>query len=170
MRDVFPKALKDRMIESATPALLAAPRPLSSCPPFPYSRPTFAATKSIFNLVPCDNELERAFAKFLDAAEDVAAFAKLPEQFGFAIEYVDNAANMRYYYPDFVLRLADGEHWLIETKGAETGEVAHKDRAAALWCENATILTGTTWNYLKVPQKAFTQLQPADFADLLALQ
>ena len=33
----------------------------------------------------------------------------LPEQFGFAIEYVDNASNMRYHYPDFVVKLDTGE-------------------------------------------------------------
>jgi type III restriction enzyme len=76
---------------------------------------------------------------------------------------------MRYYYPDFVAVLDSGEHWLIETKGAETVEVQHKDRAARLWCENATLLTGTPWRYLKVPQKEFQKLQPGDFADLLQL-
>lgn len=170
VRESFKKALGSVLIEQAEPALLVPERKLATCPPFPYSRPTYAATKSIFNVVPCDNELERAFAKFLDRAEDVAAFAKLPEQFGFTIEYVDGAANMRYYEPDFVARLTDGSHWLIETKGAETVEVAHKDAAARLWCANATELTGTTWRYLKVGQKSFEQLQPSDFGDLLALE
>jgi type III restriction enzyme len=167
---LFEKALKDVLVESVQPELVAPSRLLSTCVPFPYSRPTYAATKCIFNLVPCDNELERVFAKFLDNAPDVVAFSKLPEQFGFAIEYVDNAANMRYYYPDFVARLDNGDHWLIETKGAETLEVAHKDRAALLWCENATELTDTSWRYLKVSQKEFERLQPSDFADLLALE
>src|SRR4051812_19385321 len=117
---------------------MTAGRNLSTCPPFPYSRPTFAATKSIFNLVPCENQLELAFARFLDDVADVSAFAKLPEQFGLAIEYVDNASNMRHYYPDFVARLATGAHWLLETKGAETVEVVLKDQAARRWCENAT--------------------------------
>jgi type III restriction enzyme len=166
---VFETALKDVLVQSAQPELLVPSRMLSTCQPFPYSRPTYAGKKCIFNLVPCDNELERTFAKFLDEAPDVAAFAKLPEQFGFAIEYVDNAANMRYYYPDFVAVLENGEHWLLETKGAETVEVAHKDRAAILWCENATALTGTPWRYLKVPQKEFQKLQPGDFTDLMAL-
>jgi type III restriction enzyme len=167
---LFEKALKDVLVESVQPELVAPSRLLSTCVPFPYSRPTYAATKCIFNLVPCDNELERVFAKFLDNAPDVVAFSKLPEQFGFAIEYVDNASNMRYYYPDFVARLDNGDHWLIETKGAETLEVAHKDRAAALWCENATELTDTSWRYLKVSQKEFQRLQPSDLADLLALE
>ena len=77
-------------------------------------------------------------------------FAKLPEQFGFAIEYTDAAGNLRYYEPDFVAVTADGAHHLIETKGQEDVNVAHKDRAARLWCENATQLTGSRGRYLKV--------------------
>jgi hypothetical protein len=39
-----------------------------------------------------------------------------------------------------------------------------------LWCENATMLTGTLWRYLKVPQKEFAKLQPSEFGDLKVLQ
>ena len=63
--------------------------------------------------------------------------------------------------------LNSGEHYLVETKGQETAEVAHKDRAAENWAENASRLTGVTWRYVKVPQKEFIQLQPTEFADLL---
>ncbi len=122
----------------------------------------------MFNLVPCDNEFEREFARFLDDAPDVNAFAKLPEPFGFAIEYTDGAGNLRYYEPNFVAVLDDGTHYLIETKGAETVEVAHKARAAQLWCENATRLTGTSWCYLLVRQAEYQRLQPTLFADLVA--
>ncbi len=170
VRREFQKALRGLVIEEAQPELQAPERPLSSCLPFPYSRPTYPARKSVFNLVPCDNEFERLFARFLDGAPDISAFAKLPQQFGFAIEYTDNAANMRYYYPDFVACTPEGERWLIETKGLEGPEVGHKDRAAKLWCENATALTGSTWRYLKVLQKEFAKLQPVDFTDLLALE
>src|SRR5207237_39897 len=147
------------VVEGVQPELLAPPRRLSACMPFPYSRLTYDGRKCIFNLVPCANELERKFAKFLDDADDVAAFSKLPEQFGFAIEYVDGASNIRYYYPDFVAVLDNGQHWLLETKGMESVDVAYKDRAATLWCENATMLTGTVWRYLKVRQKEFEKLQ-----------
>jgi type III restriction enzyme len=66
-----------------------------------------------------------------------------------------------------VVVLADGTHFLAETKGQENVDVAHKDRAAQLWCENATLLTGTQWRYVKVPQAEFGKLQPTEFADLL---
>ena len=166
VRRAFTSALRELLIEPATPELLTRARPLSHCEPFPFSRPTYGAIKTVFNLVPCDNEFEREFARFLDGASDVAAFSKLPQQFGFSIEYTDNNANLRYYYPDFVVRAEDGTHWLIETKGAETIEVAHKDRAAILWCENATLLTATGWRYLKVPMAEYAKLQADDFEDL----
>lgn len=62
--------------------------------------------------------------------------------------------------------LADGSHRLIETKGREDPDVAHKDRAAQLWCENATGLTPQIWRYLKVPQAGFEKLQPTEFGEL----
>src|SRR3989440_1223673 len=91
--------------------------------------------------------------------EKSRACSKLPQQFGFSIEYTDNRANLRYYYPDFVVKTIEGEMWLIETKGQENLDVRHKDRAAELWCENATRLTKQTWRYVKVPQKEYQQLQ-----------
>ena len=62
-----------------------------------------------------------------------------------------------------------GTRWLLESKGAETEDVAHKDAAATQWCENATQLSGTKWQYLKVPQKAFDLLQPNRLQELKAL-
>ena len=162
----FAGALRSLVIEEKQPELENAGRPLSLTPPFPFSRPTFAAAKTVFNLVAPDNEFERRFAQFVQDADDVARFAKLPSQFGFAIEYTDSATNLRYYEPDFVVVLHDGTHWLVETKGREDIDVAFKDRAAQIWCENASLLTGTEWRFVKVPQTDFDRLRPDAFADL----
>jgi type III restriction enzyme len=163
----FKKALLSLTIEAQEPQLLEPARMLSSTPPFPWSRPVWEGRKCVFNLVPCGNAFERAFAKFLDGASDVKAFSKLPEVFGFAIEYTDPNMNLRSYYPDFVAVEQDGTHWLLETKGQETPEVQRKDEAAQRWCEDATVLTGTQWRYLKVPQKLFEQLHAATLTDLV---
>jgi type III restriction enzyme len=88
----FVEALRKMVIAELEPQLLHPGRPLSETPPFPWSRATFAADKCIFNLVPCHNEFEKEFAQFLQKAPDVQRFAKLPEQFGFAIEY-DSVGN-----------------------------------------------------------------------------
>ena len=58
---------------------------------------------------------------------------------------------------------------LIETKGLEDVNVANKDGAAQLWCENATKLTGKEWSYLKVPQDGYNRLQPTCFSDVVFL-
>ena len=165
----FRKALLDTAIAEQEPKLLDADRLLSSTQPYPWSRPVYEARKSVFNLVACDNEFEKAFAKFLDKAEDVKSFAKLPEIFGFAIDYTDGAGNLRSYYPDFVALDASGACWILETKGMETEDVKYKDHAASLWCENASTLAGKKWKYLKVPQKEFERLQPEALGDLVAL-
>jgi len=162
----FSEALRKLVISELEPQLLHAGRPLSETAPFPWSRATLAADKCIFNLVPCLNNFEREVAQFLQKAPDVPRFSKLPEQFGFAIEYTDNAGNLRCYEPDFVVLTKEGTYYIVETKGLEDTNVANKDRAAQLWCENATQLTGNPWAYLKVLQTAYRQLQPTEFADL----
>ncbi len=165
----FALILREAVVMELTPTLTQEGRPLSTCEGFPWSRPTLEASKTVFNLVAADNKFEQAFASFLQKAGDVERFAKLPSRFGFSISYTDTRANLRYYEPDFVAITSDGVHHLIETKGREDVDVKRKDRAAILWCENATLLTGTQWKYKKVLQREFEQLRPDDFEDLIAL-
>jgi len=165
----FEKLLRELVVEENIPVLVNSGRPLSSTPPFPFSRLTMESAKTVFNLVACHNEYERDFAAFLHAAPDVTAFAKLPEQFGFCIQYTDSVANLRNYFPDFVASLADGSFWIIETKGREDIEVALKDEAARTWCGFATTLTGKNWSYIKVLQKDFEELRPERFEEVGAL-
>ena len=124
----------------------------------------------MFNLVPCDNEFEREFAKYLDGCPDVVVFAKLPQIFGFSIEYTDAAMNLKSYFPDFVAVDEDGTSWLLEAKGQENIDVVRKDGAALRWCENASKLTEKKWKYVKVPQKDYEALRPSRLEDLAALQ
>jgi type III restriction enzyme len=159
----FAAGLRGLVVEELSPTLDEPGRMLSTTEPFPFSRPTFKARKTVFNLVAADNEFERDFAKFLNGAKDVLTFAKLPQRFGFTIEYTDSATNLRYYEPDFVAVDLDKVHYLIETKGREDIDVAFKDRAATIWCENATLLTGVSWQYVKVPQIEFRAPDMASF-------
>lgn len=74
----------------------------------------------------------------------------------------------------FVMRQPRGTHGSthrerrahIETKGREDIDVAHKDRAAHIWSENATLLTGVAWRYMKVPQADFTKLQATELSEI----
>lgn len=165
----FERIIRSMLTEEVEPEMVTPDKTLSSTPPFPFtsSHLLLQASKSVFNLVTCDNELELSFAKFLQSAEDIHAFAKLPIQFGFAIEYPDTIGNLRYYRPDFIARTNDGTHWVIETKGREDIEVKQKDRSAIRWCENATVLTKVSWKYIKVSQREFELLNPATFEELI---
>ena len=165
----FEKLLREIVIEHKEPELLSAERFLSSTPAFPTSKKILEAKKSVFNYVPCDNEFEYDFAKFLERSDDIAAFSKLPEQFGFCIQYTDTLANIRNYFPDFIAVTEDGTKWIIETKGREDIEVRLKDNSAINWCDSASSLTKDNWKYLKVPQKEFEKLHPDSFEELQAV-
>jgi len=165
--NVFENILRKMVVEQNEPELISADRFLSFTPPYPTSKKVLEAKKSVFNYTPCDNEYEFAFAKFLDKSADIKAFAKLPEQFGFCIQYTDTLANIRNYFPDFIAVTKDGNYWIIETKGREDIEVKLKDRAAINWCKTASELTKTKWQYLKVMQNDFETLHPENFAELL---
>ncbi len=164
----FERALREIVIEHKEPQLLSANRFLSLTVPFPTSKKVLEAKKSVFNYTPCDNDFEYNFAKFMEKAEDIKAFAKLPEQFGFCIQYTDTLANIRNYFPDFIAISEDNTNWIIETKGREDIEVKLKDNAAINWCRIATELTDASWQYIKVPQKEFEQLHPDSFEELIA--
>ncbi len=168
-KDVFKKELQSKVVAEQEPKLEGADRLLSTLQAFPWSRPTLAGKKCVLNLVPCENDFELAFARFLDHAEDVKAFSKIPQNFGFSIEYTDGNFNLRNYYPDFVAVDKDGGFWILETKGQEGEETRFKDAAAERWCENATALTKNTWRYKKIPQKKFTELEADSLADIEVL-
>jgi type III restriction enzyme len=166
----FEKLLRELIVEKNEPEIVDSGRPLSTTLPFPYSRIVMKSDKTVFNFVACHNEYERAFAAFLDKADDVISFAKLPEQFGFCIQYTDSLANVRNYFPDFVAKIKDGAHWIIETKGREDINVQLKDEAALNWCGHATRLTGASWNYMKVLQKDFEDLHPSEFNEIVCIK
>ena len=166
---VFLKLLRPLLSEARQPVIDGLARKLSTTPPFPWSGKVVEARKTLFNLMPCDNEFEQEFARFLDASVEITAFANLGNLPGkLSIEYLDGEASLRLYEPDFVARDADGAHWLIETKGREDLDVARKNERAGQWCEDVTSLTGQPWSFLMVPQKDFIKFKPGSLTELVA--
>ncbi len=127
---------------------------LSDTQPFVWTKKVYQANKCIFNYVPCDNDLEVNFARFLDSVNDVKVFSKLVQKIGFFIEYRDSDGNLRYYYPDFIIRMGD-KYVIAETKGEEDVDVKYKDKRARLWCEDAERVTGGKWLYVRVNEAEF---------------
>ena len=128
---------------------------VSETKPYATTRETVEADRTVFNRVPCDSELEKRFAQWLDArADDVLAFAKNEPAVGFHVPYMSPSGGLRFYRPDFVVRTADAAY-VVETKGLETIEVPLKDQRMAAWCRAASDLTGEDWRYLKVTEALF---------------
>lgn len=151
----FRDAIRALSITEREPTIEETALRVSETPPFPWSRETLAGKRTVFNLTPVDSSLEARFARFVDRAEDVTAWAKLTMNTRFALEYISAAGALRYYYPDFVMRLNDDSCLVVETKGQEDLDVALKDRRARRWCQDAARLSGRDWAYEKVPQKLF---------------
>jgi len=151
---LFVNAFKDMTLTEREPEKKDTIK-LSDTRPFVWSRLVYPANKCIFNYVPCDNGFEVEFARFMDRAEDVAAFSKIVPKIGFFVEYRDSNGNLRLYYPDFVLKTREKERMIIETKGREDVDVEHKDKRIRLWCEDATNLMGIKWSFIRVDQEGF---------------
>jgi type III restriction enzyme len=161
--------------QTQTIELKPEPIRLSDTRAFMWRRVAIDARKTIFNQVACFNEFEADFARFLDNAPDVQAFAKLAEWFtGFGLDYLSSRGSLRVYYPDFVAKVQDDDGvtmWILETKGREDfdTEVPRKDKHAEWWCCQIAEQTGTPWKYAKLPYRKFHDKWPGSFARLLEM-
>ncbi len=117
-------------------------------------RPAVPAKRTLFNLAPCNRDLEVAMSQFLDRAPDVAAFCKNAGPQSLRVDYLTGNGQLAFYTPDFLVRLSDDNYVLAETKGRVDKDVPLKARAAAAWCKAAS-KGKTKWTYLYVPQQTF---------------
>jgi type III restriction enzyme len=127
---------------------------------FYWKRDYVINKRTVFNYTPAYNELEKEFARFLDKANDINKFAALSETYTkFSITYLNKKGGRGLYYPDFIAEQDAGAgkttNWIIETKGYEDENVAHKDEEAHNWCKLATEFTKQQWRFLKVPDAFF---------------
>ncbi len=153
--EAFTEAIRARSITEQEPTLTRSTLQIFDTPPFPWSRGIVKGHHTVFNLTPVDSALEARFGDFLDAAPEVAAWAKLTLNGRFHLEYLSDAGALRYYYPDFVVRFVNNACMLLETKGTDELDIAVKDRRARRWCEDATRLAGRQWLYQRVDQELF---------------
>jgi type III restriction enzyme len=117
-------------------------------------RPAVPAKRTLFNLAPCNRDLEVAMSQFLDRAPDVAAFCKNAGPQSLRVDYLTGNGQLAFYTPDFLVRLSDDNYVLTETKGRVDKDVPLKSRAAVAWCKAAS-KGKTKWTFLYVPQQTF---------------
>ncbi|MEI6647689.1 MAG: DEAD/DEAH box helicase family protein [bacterium] len=134
-------------------------------------RPFLSAKKCIFTKTVGEAHsggLELSFAAFLEAAPDVAAFAKNYLAIGFKFDYIKADGDLSTYTPDFVVRMSDGKVWIVETKGREELDLPQKMERLKQWCAEATVAedNGTLYDYVFVDQESFEKHTPTTFAAL----
>lgn len=139
------------------------------------NRPYLTPKKSLFSKIigePNAGGFELAFAGFLDAAPDVAAFAKNYLAVGFKIDYVKADGDLSNYVPDFMVKTADGTVWIVETKGREERDLPQKMTRLRQWCEDASSASqagdGPAYRFVYVDQAGYERNPPQNFAGLAA--
>jgi len=169
VRAVFLPLIRARTTTVETRLPTPEPMALSHWRPYQVThserRPALTAGRTLFNLVPCNRELEVAMAKFADVASDVAAFAKNAGPQCLRIDYLAGGGRLAFYTADFFIRTKNGDCYLVETKGREDKDVPRKARAAVAWCDSASS-AGAKWHYLYVPQGVFERLTADSVAEL----
>ncbi len=161
IRAVFVPLVRSRTTTTEKRLPAAEPVSLKTWKPFQATHserhPVLEAKKTLFNLVPCNRELEVALTTFVDRAGHVAAFAKNAGPQCLRIDYLAFGRRLSFYTPDFFVRTTDGKHYLVETKGREDKNVPRKARAAVAWCKSASTRK-CKWEYVYVPQGVFERL------------
>lgn len=123
-------------------------------------RPTQVTRRSHINRVVLDSTWEDSDAFELDRNPAVAAWVK-NDHLGFHVYYYTGGVP-RKYRPDFIIRLSNGEHLILETKGDYSEEARIKRRFLEEWITAVNAHGGFgRWS-------AEISLNPGDIKDLLA--
>ncbi len=163
--DLFVNSLKDLSFTEREPNIYDYIK-ISSTQPFTWTKQVYSSSKCIFNYVPCDNNLELNFSRFLHSANDVISFCKIVRQIHFLVEYRDSAGDFRVYNPDFIAITKD-TNFVLETKGREDVDVKFKDKRIVAWCRDASNITGKSWKFARINEEDFNKYHFENLKDLI---
>lgn len=128
--------------------------------PWYTSKPCEFTQKSHINFCVMDSTWESSEAFAIDQHPAVDAWAK-NDHLGFEVFYVFRGV-VRKYRPDFLIRLTNGEHLILETKGKDTDQDKTKRRFLDEWVRAVNEHGGFgKWRW-------DVSLDPADVADVIA--
>ncbi|MCF8039816.1 MAG: DEAD/DEAH box helicase family protein [Desulfohalobiaceae bacterium] len=124
------------------------------------AKPCTQTQKSHINFSVHDSTWEASEAFHLDHDQNVAAWVK-NDHLGFEILYVYRGV-VRKYRPDFLIRLTNGEHLILETKGRDTEQDQTKRRSLDEWVRGVNEHGGFgTWRWE-------VSIDPGDITDILS--
>lgn len=139
----FKQAINDLTVEDKGTTEIRDRIKISRTRPYVTREQAFVQpAKSMFNKVVGDSHFELLFAAALDRWSDVEAFAKNSDAIGFRIDYQNADGGISNYVPDFLVRLADGSTWIVETKGREDLDDPLKWARLKQWCADASAADG----------------------------
>ena len=125
--------------------------------------------RSVFNKVVADSGFELNVAAFLDGCPDITSFVKNSQSTQFRMEFRNSDGSIANYYPDFLVKRAASEIWVVETKGREDLDDPPKWERLQQWCADATEHDGQrVFKPLFVRQEDFEKYQPKDFSALVS--
>ena len=167
--DTFKRAINDLTVRDKGDTKISDTIKLRSTRPFVVKDQGYVVSKkSVFNRITGDNQLERDFASFLENCPDVLSYAKNYFAVNFKLDYVNADGDISNYYPDFIVKLADGSVIIAETKGREDTDVAPKMRRLAQWCEDVNkIHDEVSYDFVYVDEDSFRTYNPHTFQQLL---
>ena len=126
-------------------------------------------SKSVFNRVIGDSQFELTFANFLEQCGDVVSYTKNYLAVNFKLDYVNASGDISNYYPDFIVKLSNGQIIIVETKGQEDLDVPPKMERLRQWCEDVNrVQTKTEYAFVFVDDVGFGKHKPRTFDALLA--
>lgn len=145
---------------------------VSEARPFVVSDKSFLIPKkSVFNKIVGDSDFELEFSSFLENCSDVISFAKNfqnKEASALRIEYKNSDGFIATYYPDFFVKLADNQVFIVETKGREEEDDKLKFERLRNWCKDVNERqTRVTYSALYVEQNVYENNRVKNFDELV---
>lgn len=149
------------LVDAGTSTVISEVKLSKTRPVVVNNQPYVVSKKTVFNRIVGDSNLELRFAQFLDSAKDVQAFAKNTRSVHFYMEYITATGEISHYYPDFIVRDASGQIYIIETKGLQDLDVVPKWNRLVQWCEDATSTSENGQSYIPlfISEEDFNELE-----------
>ncbi len=169
--EAFKKAINALTITSAGDAEVVDRIKLRRTRPFvTKDRSYLLPKKSVFNRIVGDSHFELLFARFLEDCSDVVSYAKNYFVVHFKLDYVNADGDISNYYPDFFVKLANGDVVIVETKGREDLDVPLKMERLLKWCEDVNrVQRNTRYGCLYVDEETFKKYHPTSFSQARTL-
>lgn len=142
---------------------------ISKCRPFVVKDQGYLIPKkSPFNKIVGDSHFELEFANFLEGCDDIVSYVKNYFAVHMKIDYKNADGFIADYYPDFIVKKAQNEIWIVETKGREDLDDVEKIKRLAQWCDDlnkAQSKIKMGWLYVK--QEMIEKYTPKSFGELI---